>query len=163
MLLESRISQIILVGGFLMIVFGVPAYQIVVEMQRRQPVQATDLFRYAPTVKNLRAFEQTLEDNWWGRESVRPWMQRTLFLTLGDTGAKALAGRDGWMFYRPGLQYLTEADRMHRGHTDFASTPRANADTRMRGVVRAIVEYRDQLKRRGIRLLVVPVPGKASV
>ena len=163
MALGTRISQLVLVTVFLAIIFGVPVYQIVVEIWRQQPVQVTDLFRYAPTVKNLRAFEQTLKDNWWGQETVRPWMQRTLFLTLGDTGAKALEGRDGWMFYRPGVQYLTEADRMEAGHSDSDWASRTSGDTRTRSVVRAIVKYRDQLERRRIELLVVPVPGKASI
>ncbi|MBC8874858.1 MAG: hypothetical protein H8E44_36010 [Planctomycetes bacterium] len=163
MALGTRISQLVLVTVFLAIIFGVPVYQIVVEIWRQQPVQVTDLFRYAPTVKNLRAFEQTLKDNWWGQETVRPWMQRTLFLTLGDTGAKALEGRDGWMFYRPGVQYLTEADRMEAGHSDSAGTRRTSGDTRTRSVVLAIVEFRDQLESQHIELLVVPVPGKASV
>ena len=163
MAVGTRISQLVLVTGFLAIIFGVPVYQIVVEIWRQQPVQVTDLFRHAPTAKNLHAFEQTLKDNWWGQETVRPWMQRTLFLTLGDTGAKALEGRDGWMFYRPGVQYLTEADRLEAGHSESDWARHTSGDTRTRSVVRAIVEYRDQFERRRIELLVVPVPGKASV
>ena len=98
----SRVSQVTLVLGFLAIIFGVPTWQIVVELRQQQPVQATDLFRYAPTVKNLRGFEQALEDNWWGQDLIRPRMQQGLFLSFRDTGSKALEGCDGWLFYRAG-------------------------------------------------------------
>jgi hypothetical protein len=79
---------------------------------------------------------------------VRPAVQRVQFEMLGDCGAKGVAGRDGWFFYRPGLQALYEEDR---GGTD------------RRAVVAAITAFRDQLRDRGIELLVVPVPGKACM
>ncbi len=159
----SKLPQVTLVLGFLAVIFGVPTYQIVVELGQQQAVQATDLFRHAPTVKNLRGFEQALEDNWWGQDSIRPWMQRGMFLGLRDTGSKALEGRDGWMFYRPGIQYLTEENRAEIEGTDsiWASSP--TGQTRRGSVVRAIVQYRDQLRDRGVELLVVPVPSKAAV
>jgi hypothetical protein len=159
----SRLPQVTLVLGFLAVIFGVPTYQIVVELGQQQPVQATDLFRHAPTVKNLRGFEQALENNWWGQDSIRPWMQRGLLLSLRDTGSKAIEGRDGWMFYRPGIQYLTEENRMEVAYSGsiWASPP--TGETRQDSVVRAIVQYRDQLRDRGIELLVVPVPSKAAV
>ena len=141
-----RTSQTVLVAGFLAISFGVPLGQIGVELWRGEPVQFTDLFRHAPTQRHLRDFEQGLEDQWWGQRIVRPATQGMLFAMLGDTGAKALRGRGDWMFFRPGVRYIAESDRPGRD-----------------GVAAAIVEYRDQLKQHGIELLVVPVPGKASV
>jgi len=159
----SRISQVTLVLGFLAVIFGVPAWQVVVEMGQQRPVQATDVFRDAPTVKNLRNFEQTLEDNWWGQDSIRPLMQEGLFLSLRDTGAKALKGRDGWMFYKPGVQYLIEQDRTEVEPSDSIWAAPPTGQTHRDSVVRAIVAYRDQLRQRNIELLVVPVPSKASV
>ena len=134
----------LLVVGFLAVIFGVPAGQVALELCRGERAQFTDLFRYAPTEANLRRFESTLEEHWWGQATVRPWMQRLEFLTLRNMGAKAIMGRDGWVFYRPGVQYLIQANRAG-------------------DVIDAIVRYRDQLRRRGIELLVAPVPGKASV
>ena len=159
----SRVSQVVLVLGFLAIIFGVPICQIVVEHRQQRLVQATDLFRHAPTVKNLRSFEQALEDNWCGEDSIRPPMQQGLFLSLRDTGAKALEGRDGWLFYRPSVRYLIEANRVEVEPGDAIWTSPPTGQTRRDNVVRAIVKYRDQLQLRGIELLVVPVPSKASV
>jgi hypothetical protein len=56
-----------------------------------------------------------------------------------------LLGRDGWFFYRPAVQYLIES-----------YTPQAD-------LFQAIVAFRDDLARRGIELLVMPAPNKASV
>jgi hypothetical protein len=159
----SRISQVAVVLGFLAVIFGVPTCQIVVELRQQRPVQATDVFRHAPTVKNLRNFEQALEDSWWGQGWLRPWTQQGLFLLLRDTGAKALEGREGWMFYRPGVRYLTEKNRLEVGPGDSVWASPPTGETRRDSVGRAIVEYRDQLRQRGIELLVVPVPSKASV
>jgi len=139
-----RKSEILLTLGFLGIISWVPVVQVALELCRGERVQFTDLFRYAPTVRNLRQYERTLKDKSWFQQAVRPEMQRLLLLALGDAGAKGLVGRNGWLFYRPGVRYLVEKIR---------------AD----GVAQAIARYRDQLKERGIELLLVPIPDKASV
>ncbi len=159
----AKTSQAVLVAGFLAILLGSPIHQAAVEMRQRRPVQATDLLHRVPTVRELRGFEKSLEDNWWGQNSIRPLTQRGLFRALRDTGAKAIEGYHGWLFYRPGVQYLTEADRMEVGPSDsiWASPP--THQTRRDSAVEAIVTYRNQLRQRGIELLIVPVPGKASV
>ncbi len=139
-----RMAHVVLVLGFLVVITGVPLSQITVEIVRNEPVQATDLFRYPPTVENLRDFERALEDSWWGQRTIRPATHCVMYHALGDTGTKALGGHAGWLFYRPGVHYLIESDR----HAE---------------VVAAIARVRDQLKQRSIGLLVVPAPGKASV
>jgi len=90
-------------------------------------------------------------------------MQRFLFATLRDTGAKGVLGRDDWLFYRPGLRYLVESDRLETGVSDSKWMQPAENRTHRESVKRAIVRFRDQLKERGITLVVVPVPGKPSV
>ncbi|MBM4040982.1 MAG: hypothetical protein FJ290_20980 [Planctomycetes bacterium] len=140
----SRKSEILLTLGFLGIISCVPLAQIALELRRGERVQYTDLFRYAPTVRNLRQYERTLEDKSWFQRAVRPEMQRLLLLSLGDAGAKGLLGRGGWLFYRPGVRYLVEKSRAE-------------------DVAQAVVRFRDQLKERGIELLLMPVPDKASV
>lgn len=149
--------------GFLTVIAGVPAAQIGIELRRGEPVQSTDVFRYSPTVENLRRFERALEDGWWGQETLRPRMQQLLLATLADTGAKTLAGREGWLFYRPGVRYLIEPNRTEAGDGDSIWVEPPSGETRRDSVIAAIVRFRDQLAQRGIRLLVVPIPGKASV
>jgi hypothetical protein len=141
---QPRTAQTFLIAGFLAIIAAVPLGQGAMELARRQRVQAVDLVRYAPTERNLRAYERTLEDKSWFRQAVRPPVQRAMLTLLGDAGSRGLLGRDGWAFYRPDVRYLVEPD---------APQP----------VALAIAHFRDQLAERGIRLLVVPVPGKPSV
>ncbi len=150
-----RMPQTILVLGFLGVLCVVPLGQVGLELYRGEPVQFTDLFRHVPAERDLRRFERALEEKWWGSQTVRPWTQGLLFRLFGDMGAKGLMGREGWVFYKPGVRYLVERDRAETGA---AARPR-----RFDAAVEAIVRFRDQLQGRGVHLLVVPAPGKASV
>jgi hypothetical protein len=71
-------------------------------------------------------------------------------MALAETPDKTVVGRDGWLFYQPALQYLIEAqsasDRFTQGE-----------------ILRAVTDFRDQLQARGIGLLVVIAPNKASI
>src|SRR6185369_6130814 len=80
-----------------------------------------------------------------------PLAQYAQFAWLKDGGEKSLIGRDGWLFYKPGVEYLTARPNARRTNTGIADA------------VGAIVDMRDQLDQRGIRLLVMPVPNKESV
>jgi hypothetical protein len=155
-------SEVALTVCFLIIIFGVPVAQICIQLRRGERVQFTDLFRYTPTGKNLRQFEQALKEDSWFEQRLRPLMQQFLFRTVGDTSSKVMMGRDGWFFYRPDVRYLVEPDRPD-GRGDEGAWVEPPKGTCQDSVVRAIVRFRDQLKDRGIELLVVPVPGKPSV
>jgi hypothetical protein len=155
-------SELALTVCFLVIIFGVPITQICIQLSRGERAQFTDLFRYAPTEKNLRQYEQTLKEKSWFEQRLRPLMQQFLLKAVGDTGAKAVMGRDGWLFYRPDVQYLVEPDRPDLGGREGIWVQQASG-TYQDSVVRAIVRFRDQLKEQGIELLVMPAPGKPSV
>jgi hypothetical protein len=155
-------SEIALTVCFLVIIFGVPITQIYIQASRGERVQFTDIFRYPPTERNLRQFEQGLKDESWFEQKLRPSIQQFLFRTVGDTGSKADMGRNGWLFYRPDVRYVVEPDRLDGGGNGGAWVQPANG-TYQDNVVSAIVRFRDQLKERGIELLVMPVPGKPSV
>lgn len=66
---------------------------------------------------------------------------------LDDACETAVVGRDGWLFYQAGVRYLIERP---------SYSPEDDP-------LPAIRSFRDQLRAIGIRLLVVPVPGKESV
>jgi len=149
---KERGHEVLLVACFLAAIYGVGVVQAVREVREGERPQVLDLFSSAPAVAHLRGFEHELERVSWFAQALRPWMQWVRYVALADTGAKALVGRHGWWFYRPGVRYLVESCR--RGGTE---------RTGHEAAVSAIVAFRDQLATRGIRLLVVPVPGKASV
>jgi len=148
--------------SFLIIIFGVPIAQTCIQLSHGERAQSTDLFRYMPTEQNLRQFDQTLREDSWFEQKLRPLMQRFLFTALSDTGPKATMGRDGWLFYRPDVRCLIEPDRPDTS-SDEGRWVQPAQGTCEDSVVRAIVHFRDQLKDRGIELLVMPVPGKPSI
>lgn len=136
---------------FLGIMASVPLVQVVLELRDEQGIRALEVFNQAPTAENLRAYERRLETaNWAGRLS-RPWLQFARFAWLKDGGEKTLIGRDGWFFYNPGLNYMLARPELWKPQT-------APNDP-----VAAIVQFRDQLAARGIRLLLMPVPNKESI
>ena len=156
-------SELVLLICFLAVIAGVPVTQTCIELARHERVQATDAFRYQPTAKNLRQFEHTLEEKSWFQQHLRPQLQRFLFVTLQDTGAKGVLGRNRWLFYRPDLRYLVDPDRVEVGPSDSKWVQPPDRSTHRESVEKAILRFRDQLKERGITLVVMPVPGKPSV
>lgn len=160
---QNRKSELLLVVGFLAALAAVPVTQTCIELARRERVQFTDVFRYRPTAKNLRQFERTLEEKSWFQQKLRPAMRRLFFTSLRDTGAKGVLGRDNWLFYRPDLRYLVEPDRPEARASGSKWVEPAESRSRRESVECAILRFRDQLKERGIALVVVPVPGKPSV
>jgi hypothetical protein len=159
----TRKSELVLVICFLAVIAGVPVTQTCIEFARRERVQATDVFRYEPTAKNLRQFEHTLEEKSWFQQHLRPLMQRFLFATLHDTGAKGVLGRNHWLFYRSDLRYLVEPDRLEADTSGSKWVQPPDRSAHRESVEKAILRFRDQLKERGITLVVMPVPGKPSV
>lgn len=146
-----RNPQWLLILIFLGMIASVPSVQIVIEALKDDRVRVFDVFSQAPTATNLRAYERSLETaNWAGRVS-RPWIQFALFEWLKDGGEKAVIGRAGWYFYKPGLNYM-----LARHESAEAASPTNDPFA-------AIVDFRDQLAARGIHLLVMPVPNKESI
>ena len=141
----------VLILMFLAIIASVPLIQVAREARQEDGVRAFEVFSQWPTAANLRAYEQNMEAANWAARMSRPWLQFARFAWLKDGGEKVVVGRGGWYFYRPGIQYLLarpESEPPERGTND---------------PVAAIVDFRDQLAARGIRLLVMPVPNKESV
>ena len=93
----------------------------------------------------IEKFESSLEDSSALAASLRPG-SLDLLLRFGGAGSEeAYLGREGWIFYRPDVDALV----MDTVKAEAAAT--------------GIAEFAAQLAARGIRLVVVPVPGKASI
>ena len=147
--MKTPLYNRLLIALFLLIVGTVPVVQTLVELRRGERPQVCDLVTRWNDQTSLRAFEQTLERASVTARALRPWMQAAQFLGLHEAGEKALVGRDGWLFYAPGVA---------------ATTQRAKAGNTSAGeAMAAVIDFRDQLALRDIRLLVVPVPNKESV
>ena len=141
-----------LVMIFLASIFIPGMYQAILEIGRGEVPQALDLFRETPGEAHLRRFEKTLETESALAQKLRPWMQYFQFVLLRNAGDKAVVGIDDWMFYKPGVTYLVES-------LPPAPSGRPGLDSAMN----AITSFHSQLARRGIGLVVIPAPEKASV
>jgi len=115
-------------------------------------------------LRNIGDYERQLEErSLLTRRLLGPtqaWLTR--FGGIGNE--RAFVGNDGWLFYRTDVEYLTgpgflepaELSRRSRSRSAGAAPPQP--DPR-----RAIVEFHKQLAGQGIRLILMPTPGKAMI
>jgi hypothetical protein len=145
---ENRHIGVVLTVVFLALVCSTGLIQTAAELREGRTPRVAEFFVRLPTSANLRAFEADLQDNCWLAQRLRPYVQYAEFLALANLGDKAVVGENGWLFYRSAVQYLIEPWQ-----------PKSNQGD----PVSAISSFNDQLAQRGIHLLVVPAPNKASV
>lgn len=143
----------VLVFFFLAIIFGVPITQAILEIQDDESPLILELFSQAPTEEHLRRFEENLEESSFSEENIRPVYQLARYFVRRGLGHKALLGKPGWYFYHPGVKYLTQPY-----YRDVASLMPDGGDP-----VEIVRDFARQMRLRGILLVVVPVPGKASI
>ncbi|MBI5723512.1 MAG: hypothetical protein HZA50_06100 [Planctomycetes bacterium] len=113
----------------------------------------------ARLTRELRDYENALEDESQVNKFLRPVTQLAIF-KAGAGNKQVYVGNDGWLFYKPDVDYVTG-----RGFLEPPARPAAGKmpEPRQADPVRAIADFNDQLARRRIRLLVVPTPNKAMV
>jgi alginate O-acetyltransferase complex protein AlgJ len=115
-------------------------------------------------LEGLTAFESALEDESRLAHSIRPSAQLVMTGWLGGGSEQAYRGSEGWIFYRPDVEYVTgpgflEAwllERRIAAAPEWENPPQP--DPR-----RAIVQFRNDLHARGISLVVVPTPLKPAI
>jgi hypothetical protein len=134
---------------FLVTLAGPPLFQVVVEARHGEWPAALEIFKQLPTTENLRAYEKELEDASVTARTLRPVMQSLQFFLLREAGEKAFVGPHGWLFYQPGVSYLTQ-----RAKPD---------DSTVQDAMAAVSRFRKDLAARGIHLIVMPAPNKESV
>ncbi len=147
--MKSTAANRTLIIAFVAMVAAVPLLQGIVELRRAGTPAALRVFRERPTRESLAACERALEDDSVTIRTLRPRMQAGLFFGLNDGGAKVHIGRNGWMFYTPGVNTITQR-------------PQPGESTAQEAVA-AVTAYHNALAVRGIRLIVLPVPNKESV
>jgi len=179
---------------FLAIVFAVPVSQHMVDIraglagERPTPVpQFYDIFRMLPAsaekaaeekdsviatvftanrymLKDINVYEDEMKAQSVLTEGLVPPAQLFMSRFLGVGNEKGFIGREGWLFYRPGVKYLTgkpflAPDRLaaiEASGSEWRKAPQP--DPR-----KAIVQFRDQLAERGIELIVMPTPVKPMI
>jgi alginate O-acetyltransferase complex protein AlgJ len=115
-------------------------------------------------LRSINSFEDTLEEQSRMGKWIRPHLQGHLTRFLGVGNEQVYCGRSRSLFYRPAVDHLTGPGFLDQHQL----ARRAATGNEWQGApqpdpVPAILEFRDQLAERGIELLIVPVPVKASV
>jgi alginate O-acetyltransferase complex protein AlgJ len=97
----------------------------------------------------FQGIESSLEKNSFLTKAMLPAMQTIAFQYFGLGNEKVYVARDGWLYYRPDVDYVLEGGII--------------PNPRIAEAVRALTQLDAELKSRGIRLLLVPVPVKPVV
>lgn len=115
-------------------------------------------------LRSIHAFEDTLEERSRVGQWIRPRLQKPLTRFLGVGNEQVYCGSSGWLFFRPAVDHLTGAGFLDEHQlTRRAATGNEWQEPPQPDPLAAILEFRSQLARRGIVLLVVPIPVKASI
>lgn len=133
---------------FVLIIGSIPLSQFIEELYSGKPLQEFDVFKQIPKIENLRAYENNLNDSSVIAQKIRPLYQwfTTLFAKRGN--GKVVIGKNGWLFYRPSIDYIIK--------------PASTFDRDM-GPLPAIIAFHETLKAQGVDLIMLPVPGKATI
>jgi hypothetical protein len=149
----ARPAALLLALGFLAILLLPPLAQAL-----RRGVRF-DLFRppRGPLLAHLQRWEKALEAESELSALVQPRVQQAQLALLGQGNGKVLVGRDGWLFYKPDVDFLTGPA---------IGAPRAlrpNEEARSGDPLPAIVKFHRELQAQGVDLVLAPVPVKASI
>ncbi|MFM8457891.1 MAG: alginate O-acetyltransferase AlgX-related protein, partial [Chthoniobacterales bacterium] len=96
-------------------------------------------------LETIQSFESSLEDSSALAAALRPEALDGLLHVGGAGSEEAYIGRDGWLFYRPDVDALVMKAKGGNG------------------AAKGIAGFASELAQRGIRLLVIPIPGKATI
>ena len=120
------------------------------------------------TNRYLRAFENKIDDESAIVLALRPKYQLAVWKIFNDPGEKVVLGAAGdcigkgcgrdttmasdrWLFYRQDVEFLVQP------------SPLDVRSAKLDNPIKAIEKFRDQLKAKGVELLVVITPGKPSI
>lgn len=83
-------------------------------------------------------------------QALQPWVQSTL-LMAGEGVGEVMVGREGWLYFRPSFRFLTKPDEV--------KSPVSGYDAS----AKAILAFSQDLRERGIPLVIVPAWPKMAI
>lgn len=115
-------------------------------------------------LEKLDLLESNVEENSFLRSFFLPSLQSFYFNVLGQGNEKVVVADDGWLFFRPGIEFLSGPPFLDReqlqsriaGHELWQNPVQPDP-------LQAIVDFHRQLRERGIQLILLPIPVKASI
>lgn len=170
----------LLIALFLATIAVVPLGQLATELRgpNRSGLSISNIFKVFPPMAKLRAVrtgadvwsllpradelknaEKRIENESVVAQWLLPAVQSLLTGRFGAGNEQAYIGRDGWLFYRPDVDYVTGPPFLDPAQ----QTKRAHSTNVAPDSIAAIVQFCDQLAARGIDLVVMPAPAKPSL
>lgn len=151
--------------SLLAVAAGFPLFQAVHEaVAQKESPHVLELFRRSPTKENLHRWDDNAKDRSVFAKWLRPWALQKRYDLFKEVAPKSVQGVDGWLFYNQDVDYLLDPpytdERFYKGTFD---TLVAGKRVNLRNPLVAMEDFRARLAARGIRLLLVPIPGKPSI
>lgn len=122
-----------------------------------------DVIEWVPTAKEISKFERALEDVSLLRELVLPPTQLFLSRVMGVGNEKVYLGKGQWLFYRPGVDYLTAGGFLVGFDQKRAGVKDEMAIANGVNPIETIVGFNEQMKDRGIRMILMPTTIKPQI
>ena len=116
-------------------------------------------------MRGFQRYEEALEGDSFIANRALPHAQAFVAEFLGLGNEQVLLGRKRWLFYQPDVAYLTGPGFLE---PSFQRQRTRTGDSSAMGAIqadplKAIVQFRDQLKDRGIHLVIMPMPLKPMI
>ncbi|MBK9577132.1 MAG: hypothetical protein IPK50_04480 [Fibrobacterota bacterium] len=161
---QNRLVEWATIASLLLVVVGIPLAQAVNDLRKEGKLHLLDLFTRFPSKENLHGWDAEARDRSIFGSAIRPKLLQMQYDLFGNAGAKAVVGKDGWLFYRPDVEFLVrprmDQERFFLGTFD---TMVGGKRVNVKSPLVAIRDVNRQLAARGIHLVVIPVPGKPTI
>lgn len=150
---EVSKSQKLFLSIFFLVVIGVyPVIQFFYSSPFRE-------IRPAPTAKAaFKQYETAIEDTSLLRAVLLTPAQKFLTRCFRSGNEKVIVGKDDWLFYSGDYDYLVNPGFLQEGRMHKRDLGGAHPDP-----VLAIGKFAEELKKRDIRLILIPVPAKPFI
>jgi hypothetical protein len=148
---KTTTAHLAVIAIFLMAILGIPLFRFANECANGRYPSVLEIFHHKPTSANLSDWERRMGEEDFFSVWVRSIYPKVLFEIFGDSTGNVIAGRDGWLFYKQSVDTGTQKGEVW-GDEDLA----ANAGA-------AIKQLQAVLNKRGVELVVIPIPNKESI
>ena len=153
-----------MVLGFLALILLPALLQVIWQAPQGKVFEEFSKFQIPPTRESLRAFEKALDSGSQLRQYFQPRLQG-LLSGVGRFGTeKVTIGKNGWLYYAPGLSYLVGhsflSPEFLRLRTKNMVDKEGDSDPHPNPLP-ALEQLAQDCKKWGIHLVLVPVPDKA--
>jgi SGNH hydrolase-like domain, acetyltransferase AlgX len=117
----------------------------------------------AVLMRGFKTYEEALESDSFIAQATLPRVQAFTAEFLGLGNEQVLLGRKRWLFYEPDVAYLTGPGFLDSTFLRSRARGGDSGESIQPDPLKAIVEFRDQLKSRGIHLIIMPIPVKPMI